>query len=188
MAFADNNMNNSLNYLNLNWKTNSSTLTGPTGSTSVNYDFQNNLVTTTFDTNSYSNGTDLSWLRTILHEAAHAYVISISNLPNLTTSERQELLGDNWLIAYSNQGHDYIVDTYISSIADILQEYGNYQNYNLTRQFYEDLAWGGLQNTTAFGNLSTSTKERILDNIAIELTGQDTNGNNKTQKGTDAGC
>jgi hypothetical protein len=31
-------------------------------------------------------------------------------------------------------------------------------------------------------------KNRILNTIAVELTGKDTNGNPQTQNGTDAGC
>ena len=65
---------------------------------------------------------------------------------------------------------------------------GQSKGYSFNSQFYEDLAWGGLQNTNAFGNFSTSEKNRILNTIAVELTGKDTNGNTQTQNGTDAGC
>lgn len=73
-------------------------------------------------------------------------------------------------------------------MADILQEYGQLKGYTMDRQFYEDLGWGELQGTNAFNSLSTTVKNRILDVSAIELTGKDRYGNNKTQKGSDAGC
>lgn len=45
-----------------------------------------------------------------------------------------------------------------------------------------------LQSTATFKSLPISDQIRILDTIAIELTGLDTNGNNKSQKGNNAGC
>lgn len=60
--------------------------------------------------------------------------------------------------------------------------------YALGRQFYEDMAWAGLQGTSAFSNLPSSVQTRILNTIATELTGSDINGNTRTQKGQNAGC
>ena len=178
------------NYSNFNWAVKSSTTTTAmaTATTSINYNTLTNTATTTFHAQSFPKGTDLSWARTILHEAVHAYVVSISKTSTLTFEERKELLGPNWIIAYINDNHDYIAQTYVSSIADLLQEYGQFKGYTMNRQFYEDLAWGGLQGTNTFNSLSTTDKNRILDLIAIELTGKDRYGNNKTQKGTNAGC
>ncbi len=58
----------------------------------------------------------------------------------------------------------------------------------MNRQFYEDLAWGGLQGTNAFNQKVFFQRTRILNVIAIELTGKDINGNIKTKKGQNAGC
>lgn len=168
------------------WTVESGSLAGETAITDKNFDSASNSTTTTFDSQGFPRGTDLSWARTILHESVHAYVVGISNTSTL--AERQELLGPNWTIAYFNYGHDYIAETYVNSMADILQEYGQLKGYTMDRQFYEDLAWGGLQGTNAFNSLSTTVKNRILDVSAIELTGKDRYGNNKTQKGSDAGC
>lgn len=76
----------------------------------------------------------------------------------------------------------------IGPIADSLQEFGESKGYDHSRQFYEDMAWGGLQDTPAFEALPLSSQQSILDRIAIELTKHDTHGNTKPQKGTDAGC
>lgn len=168
------------------WTVESGSLAGETAITDTNFDSASNSTTTTFDSQGFPRGTDLSWARTILHESVHAYVVGISNTSTL--AERQELLGPNWTIAYFNYGHDYIAETYVNSMADILQEYGQLKGYTMDRQFYEDLAWGGLQGTNAFNSLSTTVKNRILDVSAIELTGKDRFGTNKTQKGSDAGC
>lgn len=108
-------------------------------------------------------------------------------MSSLTFEERRDLLGSNWQIAYFNDGHDYIAQTYVTSIADVLQEYGQFKGYTMGKQFYEDLAWGGLQGTNAFNSLSSTAKNRILDLIAIELTGKDRYGNYRMQKGTNAG-
>ena len=86
------------NNANFNWNVKSGTLSGGTGSTSTNFSSTTNSTTTTFDSNSFSSATDLSWARTILHESAHAYVVSIANHSSLSQAERNEFLGDNWSI------------------------------------------------------------------------------------------
>ncbi len=184
VEFAEN------DYSTFNWavKSGNSTTATATATTDINYNTSTTTATTTFNASTFSNGTDISWARTFLHEAVHAYVISVSNASSLTFEERKELLGPNWIIAYINDGHDYIANTYVNSIADVLQEFGQLKGYTMDRQFYEDIAWGGLQGTNAFDNLSSTAQNRILDLIAIELTGKDRNGNHKTQKGTVAGC
>ena len=50
------------------------------------------------------------------------------------------------------------------------------------------MAWAGLQETDTFKALQPSEQKRILDTILTELTGLDSNGNIKTQKGKKAGC
>ncbi len=77
---------------------------------------------------------------------------------------------------------------YVKPIVDAFQEYGSNLGYNYSRQIYDDMAWAGLQGTSAWNGLSSSVQSRILDTISIELTGKDMNGNLKTQKGTNAGC
>ncbi|WP_108423948.1 hypothetical protein [Flagellimonas amoyensis] len=170
-----------------NWNVQDGSLGGPTAQTSVAYNSATGTVTTTFDSQAWPNATDLSWARTILHESIHAYVIAV-NYNTTTVAGRQTLLGPNWASAYLNYGHNYIADNYIGPMANSLEEFGNSMGYNLSRQFYEDMAWAGLHNTPAFQSLSASEQQRILDTIATELTKKDTNGNTKPQKGNNAGC
>jgi len=184
--------NNTSNY---NWNVSSANLMGRTGETQTNYDNVNNIAFTKFDSGGFPKATDLSWARTIIHESAHAYILSLAKDEDLTNSERQALLGSNWIDAYINQGHDFIAQTYINSMADILQEYGEFKGYFpygndslKNREFYEDLAWGGLENTNAFNSLSWTDRKRIKDVIRIELYGKDSHGNVKTQKGENADC
>jgi hypothetical protein len=50
------------------------------------------------------------------------------------------------------------------------------------------MAWAGLHTTSTFTSLNPADQTRILNTISIELTGKDLNGNNQSQKGTNAGC
>ena len=169
-----------------NWRLKDSGITtGSTAQTSIVYNATRREVTTNFDTNQWSDASDLSWARTILHESIHAYVIAVQyNTSN--AAERAVLLGPNWRTRFLNQGHDFIANNYIAPLADALQEFGVKQGYNLNRSFYEDMVWGGLNGTDAFNNYQY--KDRALNIIAVELTKKDLNGTTKTQKGQDAGC
>ncbi|MEJ8801313.1 hypothetical protein [Pontibacter sp. H249] len=44
--------------------------------TNSNYDRLNGIVTTTFDSNEFINSSDISVVRTILHESVHAYLVA----------------------------------------------------------------------------------------------------------------
>ncbi len=171
-----------------NWTTQDGSLSGQTAITSTSYNTNTGTVTTTFDSQAWLNASDLSWARTILHESIHAYVVAVT-YNNLTDfNQRQLLLGKDWASAFLNGGHDYIANNYVLPIADALQEYGNNKGYSLGRQFYEDMAWAGLQGTSVFSNLSSTTQNRVLNVNSIELTGKNINGNTKTKKGKNAGC
>ena len=76
----------------------------------------------------------------------------------------------------------------MASFGSALETYGNSQGYKLPKQFYEDMAWGGLLQTDAFANLPKADKIRISNTINIELIGLDDLGNKKPQKGKKAGC
>jgi len=176
--------------LGYNWILQDGSLNGPTGQTSGLYDKNQYTTTTTFDSHKYPYATDLSWARTILHESIHAYFVTKFAL------DRPDYIGTypQMVQDYGNFGnwmpthHEEFARSLVTSIADALQEYGNNQGYKLTRQFYEDLSWGGLDQTTTFKNLSTDDQKRILNVGAIELTGNDMELNYSRQKGTNAGC
>jgi hypothetical protein len=84
--------------------------------------------------------------------------------------------------------HEEIARSIVNEVALALEEYGKSNGYNLPSQFYQDIAWGGLKDTTTFKNLPFADQQRILNVISTELTGADTNGNAKLQKGKKAGC
>lgn len=64
--------------------------------------------------------------------------------------------------------HNLMAQHYISSIADVVQAF---DNNNLSRQTYEDLAWAGLteledmNNSIAWDNLSPEVQQRITTNL-----------------------
>ena len=174
---------------NLNWEVKDGDLDpNKNGETSTNYNSATNTVTTTFDSGKFVKATDLSVARTILHEAVHAWMVSITFSNSLTTEERNDLLGDNWIHAFDNYGHNFIASDYVNRIADALQAFGNYRGYSLSRQFYEDMAWGGLFSTPEFANKSVQEQQRIRDTVHAEQYGTNTDGNYQAQKGDDAGC
>lgn len=90
----------------------------------------------------------------------------------------------NW----NDMHHEEIARSIVNDIALALEEYGKNNGYNLPSQFYQDMAWGGLQETDTFKKLPFADQQRILNVISTELTGADSNGITKTQNGKKAGC
>ena len=177
---------------NYNWILTDVSLSGQTGTTDppAFYNKATGSITTTFDSKGWPDATDLSWARTMLHESVHAnlaiqFAINrpdfIANYPTMV-SEWGKL--QNW----NDVHHQEIARSIVNDVAIALEEYGKNQGYNLTKQFYEDMSWGGLQDTSTFKSLSPTNQKRILNTISTELTGKDTNGNVKSQMGKNAGC
>jgi hypothetical protein len=175
-----------------NWKVKDGDLsqTQATGQTSSSYDIESNTVTTVFDSQSWPNATDLSWARTILHEVMHAYLVAYysTNRSDFIGTYSQMVEDWNTYQNWPDVHHEEFARSLVTGIADALEEYGNERGYVLDRQFYEDMSWAGLHNTTAFQRLPQSTRNRILNRIAVELTGKNINGVTTTQQGSHAGC
>ncbi len=131
-----------------------------------------------------------SWARTILHESIHPYLASYYAISRPGWIATYPEMVQDWgaLQNWNDVHHEEIARSLVTMVAAALQDYGELMGYNLSTQFYEDMSWAGLQNTSTFNALSASEQKRILDVIAVELTGEDTDGNIKSQKGTDAGC
>ena len=168
-------------------------------STSSRY---NEGVTTTFSTQNLDHASDLSTARTILHEAVHAYVVSVQTVYG-DTAIRNAMLGVDWfsvnLTINQDQGHPFIAQNYLNSIYGALKEYGESKGYQLEDKFYQDMAWGGLthhktggvrEEAPWFQELVTDPdeRERILNVLAIESNGHNLQGDRKIQKGGDGGC
>jgi len=159
-------------------------------STSQQYNSSTGTVTTTFDSNKFGNASDLSVARTMLHETVHAYLVTFfKNDPLIASKSYAQLLQDYYQFEDANFAHHQeMARSFVNDLALALQEFGNNRGYNNSLQFYEDLAWGGLQGTTYFSSLSQTDKNRIIDVVLIELTGKDSNGNNQTQNGNNVEC
>ncbi|MBD1387057.1 hypothetical protein IDJ75_17355 [Mucilaginibacter rigui] len=175
-----------------NWIMKDGNLGGTTAAnTSPTYDRLKYNVTTTFDASVVSNGSDLAFAKTILHESIHAYLVTTLNTdPANFNKTYAQLLND-----YNGNGwdanathHDEMVRGFIGDIGASLKAYGVSQGYHLTDQFYNDLAWGGLQETNAFKNLPVADRNRILNVIIGEQSGTDMNLNPVTPKGKPSGC
>lgn len=182
-----------------NWEVKDGTLPSlENAATSTNFNTSLGIVTTTFDASKFVTATDLSVARTILHESIHAYVVAVTYNTLTDPVQRQTLLGPDWGSVFLNYGHDYITNNYLGPIADALEEFGRNRGYSFTRQFYEDLAWGGLTNyqmppnaeTALFRQIvpSSADRARIRNTISVEQVGIDMSGATKTQKGKNAGC
>ncbi len=168
--------------------------------TSPKYNNNTGTVTTTFDSQKFNNASDLAIARTILHESVHAYLVAYYKTdPNAYLMDYGKLL-EKWLIEKNSDlnafQHDLMTKNFVSDISTSLKEFGTNKGYSISNQFYGDLAWGGLaQNkdgtlTEVFKNMvpNISDQQRIINNILIEQTGIDSNGNPKIQQGGLSNC
>jgi len=183
------NFSGSTESTNFNWTVQTGPLYGPTGSTSPPYNPVTG-VTTTFDSQNYPEATDLSWARTILHEAIHAYLITYfaTSRPSWIATYPEMVkdwgIKQNWNAVH----HEEIGRSLVTYIGDALEVYAVSQGYKLSKEFYQDMAWGGLQETDAFKDLPKKDQERISNVLQTELTGLNTDGDQIPQKGKKAGC
>jgi hypothetical protein len=177
---------------NYNWNLKSDYLNGPTGSTNppALYDFSTGSITTTFDSKTWTDATDLSWARTMLHESIHAYLATQFAINKKDFASSYSTMVSEWGVIndWNKLHHEEIARSIVNDVALALEEYGKSNGYNLPSQFYQDMAWGGLQDTITFKSLPFVDQQRILNVISTELTGADINGNAKQQKGKKAGC
>ncbi|MCD0472549.1 hypothetical protein [Flavobacterium sp. JAS] len=149
-------------------------------------------IKTVFDVASYPEATELSWARTMMHESIHAYLTTyyIRNPRGLVAD--YPVMFQEW-ISETNRGlnatqHEEIARSFVKSFADAFEAYGVSKGYKLDKQFYQDMAWGGLIETDAFMKLPEADRKRISNTIEIELRGKDDLDNVKPQKGKKAGC
>ena len=184
-------MNFAGNTPNYNWNLKSGYLGGTdTGVTNSKYDILTSSINTTLDSKTWSDATDLSWARSILHESIHAYLATRFAIDRKDFISSYSTMVSEWGVMndWNKLHHEEIARSIVNDVALALEEYGKSDGYNLPSQFYQDMAWGGLQDTTTFKNLPFADQQRILNVISTELTGADTNGNAKLQKGKKAGC
>jgi len=83
----------------------------------------------------------------------------------------------------------WVKGEFIVKMATTLKEYGDSKGYGYSMEYYKKIAWGGLKDTDVYNNdKTTQEKEDIDDAVKIELSGKDSKGISKSQKGTDGGC
>ncbi|MFT6970714.1 MAG: hypothetical protein ACJAXX_001280 [Roseivirga sp.] len=132
-----------------------------------------------------NTATDIAIVRTILHEAIHAYLLNAVDIMSVTPSQQQQFQSDYALLwdFYVNEvgdgstaHHQTMAEKFTGVISGTLSEmFGN----RFSNQIYSDLAWGALTNTSTFQNpevLSNEDRERILENNQKEDTNQNAHG------------
>lgn len=138
-------------------------------------------------------GTDISVARTIIHEGFHAYLVFVYRYQNIDKSYKSLL--DEYGSNYNNNANDthhafFILENIISEIALALKEFGQKQGYNLSNQFYSDMAWGGLTHIKDPSNTNNyilnpifkeavpnqTDQQRILNTLSAEQLSQTVNG------------
>lgn len=166
---------------------------GNNATTAIAYNRSTGTATTTFNSDLFKGGSDLAIAKTILHESVHAYLIAYFNVDypaaQQTYSQYFDAFQNTTRPDLNELQHNEMVRNFIGSVAGNLITYGKNQGYNLPDQFYYDLSWGGLTDTSAFKNFSEEVQKRIKNVILSEQTGKDIDGNPSQPKGnTSGGC
>jgi len=177
-----------------NWNLTSGTLPASINATTTD-NRSTKTATTTFDEGKYTNATDLALARTILHEAAHAYLVRYFATNPAAANKDYKALLDLWNDNNNLEAthHEVFVTSFVQKIATSLAEYGDSKGYKFTTatektQFYENMAWGGLEGTAAFGKLSATKQASIANLIRLEQFNTKPVGSNNIQKGTRLSC
>ena len=85
-----------------NWKLNTGSLSAHQNGLTTNYDIANSRVRTTFDAAKFTNATDLAVMRTFIHEAVHAYLVSYFRNDPINAQKDYKDLVEAWAIAQKN--------------------------------------------------------------------------------------
>ncbi|WP_127337715.1 hypothetical protein [Flavobacterium cupreum] len=182
--------NDPWNSTRFNWTVKTGKLEyGVSGNTSTLYKISTR-VTTIFDSEQFPNATELSWAKTILHESVHAYLVTYYNIdkPNWESSYPEMLKDYEVTKSFNIAHHEEIATNLVKQVGAVLEVYGISKGYKLDKQFYQDMAWGGLEQTDVFKKLPVADRKRISNILQIELRGEDDLGNVKPQKGKKTGC
>lgn len=153
----------------------------------------NGFAITSVCTNNTTNSSNIGLASTIIHEGFHAYLVALYRFRDID-KEYISLISE-FANEYNNNPNDihhavFIKSDIINEIAIALEEFGNFQGYNLTGEFYQDIAWSGLTHIRnplnpeeliinpsfidAVPNLNS--RVRILDRISAEKFNTTTNG------------
>lgn len=135
----------------------------PTSTKAVTNNTGANFIEIKINGNTISNRTTLGLARTLAHEVIHAELyrkvrsvggqVSIDDFPGIYDYYRRYV--KDWQ-------HQQMAAHYRTTIVEIRKEYDNNGHSN---QFYNDLAWEGLHNTTAWDQESPAERTRITNAI-----------------------
>ncbi|MER3375861.1 MAG: hypothetical protein RIM83_14580 [Allomuricauda sp.] len=131
--------------------------------------------TITLDDDYVKNATQLAVARTIIHESVHAFLgYNLDANPNsdLSTLMRDYYVGLGSQQTLSsgvkvNLTHHQFIGQYVQGIAKSLSAWDNGQQ---PQSYYEKLAWGGLETSSAFNSLSSNLKDSIRKILNNEQT------------------
>ncbi|WP_461486402.1 hypothetical protein [Pedobacter sp.] len=162
-----------------------------------NWDRVNRNVTTSIDDTKFTNASDLAIVKTLLHEGIHAYLVAYFANDPINANKEYAVLFNNYMSAkrpdLNEIHHNEMARIFVEQIAISLEEYGDLKGYFFSssfekKQFYGDLAWGGLFESKAFKAKSYQEKERIKTVISIEQKGENLLGQSSAAKGQVGGC
>ncbi len=134
---------------------------------------QENHIPTVFSSNYVSSASSMSIARTMLHEAIHAQLIYYYKVQLKIDEVDWSFWPDLWAYVKANPGigkwqHEAMAERYRGAIEKGLRDFARVNNLRFSNQFFSDMAWGGLSETSAYDALSDSDKIRIDDLINDE--------------------
>ena len=168
---------------NFNWNVESETLSGVPPPAALTESIAGNLVNTKINDYYLNMSTNLSFARTMIHEAFHAYLLSVYRHQNIDKSYVN--LINQYSIQFNttnvNDLHHIVFaqNNITSFISQALMEYGASNGFSLTQQYCDDMAWAGLLGTQAYNNLPQTQRGRIESRLQAE-----TFNNNNNPLGT----
>ncbi|MGM0587606.1 MAG: hypothetical protein ACQETE_04255 [Bacteroidota bacterium] len=137
----------------------------------------NYIITIRFNSNfnydaSYHNRNNLEIALSIVHEVIHAEfyrkLMSVAGTDDLDDVSKQDIfnaLGDypgmvDYMSRYKDWQHNQMAAHYINKMSFYLSEF---DNYNKSDQYYEDISWAGMRemDIQAWNELSSEEKQRI---------------------------
>ncbi|MBR9854023.1 MAG: hypothetical protein GYB37_05505, partial [Algicola sp.] len=102
----------------------------------------------TLDDDYVNNATQLSIARTIIHESVHAYlgyILKVNRFSSLSIGLQQYYIANN--SEDENLTHHEFMEHFVEAMSISLSIWDNKKQ---AQSYYEKLAWGGLEGTTAY--------------------------------------
>ncbi len=117
---------------------------------------------------------------TLLHEGIHAEIfrkiISIQGPSNLNIDNFPSLF--NMYAQYKGYQHEFIANFYLDIMSRALQQF---DNYKFSMEYYQALAWRGLEGTEVYNGLNAAKKEDIrLKRITLLANRNNSNCNDQS--------